>query len=97
MHFFPQIDRPARRALEGQLPGGPGWKQLRRLSDGVGAAHQAPVSHPGACDGQHTCRDGEHTRRCAKSEKEEKEERLDNTGGAPRFPASTSGSTERDV
>ena len=67
------------------------------MSDGLGAAYQAPVRHTGACDGQHTCRDGEHTRRCAESEKEEKEERLDNTGGAPRFPASTSGPTERDV
>ena len=90
-----QIDRPTRRPLEGQLPGGSGRKQLRRLSDGLGAAHQAPVCHTGAAsDGQHTCRDGEHKCGGAKSEKEEKEERLGNTGGAPGLPAATSGSTE---
>ena len=97
LHFILKIDRSTRRPLEGQLPGGFGWKQFRRLSDGLGAIHQAPVRHTGACDGQHTCHDGQHSRCCAKSEKEEKEERLGNTGGAPRFPAATSGSTEGDV
>ena len=98
LHFILQIDCPTRRPLEGQLPGGSGWKQLRRLPDGHRAAHQAPVCHTGASDGQHTRCDGQHTRRCAKSEKEEKEERIGNcTGGTSWFPAAAPRPTERDV
>ena len=72
-----QIDCPTRRSLEGQLPGGSCWKQLRRLSDGVGVARQAAVRHTGGC-----C-DGLRARCFAKSEKGEKEKNNGDTGGAP--------------
>ena len=94
LQFIVQIDWPTRRAVEGQLPGGSCWKQLRRLSDGHSAAHQAPVCHTGAASDN---RDGQHTRRCAKSEKGEKEERIGFTGGAPWFSAAAPRSTERDL